>query len=535
MQPFATKAHPSGLFVFLQHALSITLLLFSGTLWAQTISDDCAVCHNQIYQDWKASGHPYKLMESAAAQNRPIPLPDGYAWDDISYVIGGYRWKSRYMDNDGYIITQGITSEKPEAGNTQYNYLVGDWSDYHADEADGTKPYNCGKCHTTGWVPDEDADTDNDLSDNQGGLPGIHGSFEAGGIQCIQCHGGAMHADMGDIDRSADACGACHYRTAAPGEENVITAKGGWIKHHEQYNEHLAGPHAAADCVVCHNPHKRGEFSTWQPGDEGHEDGAVCGVSCHESKMESFMQNAMYDYGVTCQDCHMPFASKSAIPLGAHQGDVKTHIFYINTDPLDKSAMFSEDGSEVLLDAEGKAAVTLDFVCQRCHESASLEELSKFAQDFHEPEKAMEHVGLNTGLTGTWWNADRAGEGFLLEVTNTYGFPLVFLSLYTYDDQGNQVYLVAVSSETDGATAQLNVSITTAQKWGSGFNPEIENEFPWGSGTITFSSCGVATVLLQPNEDALAAGFTEFTFELTRTFDNVTCPAFDNHSGISMN
>ena len=518
--------------------LAATLLLLPTAASAQTISDDCAECHNTIYQNWKASGHPYKLMKGDIAQNRPIPLPEGYSWDDISYVIGGYKWKSRYMDTNGYIITEGLNGEfmagvdKVDPGNTQYNYLVGFWSNYHADEADGTKPYNCGSCHTTGWVAN---DNPTDLSGNQDGLPGIHGTFEQGGIQCIQCHGGAQHADLGMVDRSADACGACHYRTAAPGDDNVIPASSGWIKHHEQYNEHLAGPHGSEDCVMCHDPHKRGEYSIWEEGSKGHESGAECGVNCHSSKMETYMDNAMYDYGVTCNDCHMPFATKSAQPQGPNMGDVQTHIFYINSDPVDKNAMFTEDGSAVLLDTEGKASVTLDFVCQRCHENASLEELSKFATDFHVPGASLQNVGVNTGLTGTWWDAQRAGEGFLLEVTMLNDAPFMFMSFYTYDDQGNQVFLVAVSNAVNGTTAELDVSITSGQFWGDAFDPSIDAESPWGTGTIDFSTCGEALISLRPDNNAQASGFTNHTFSLTRTFENISCPAFDNLSGVASN
>jgi hypothetical protein len=43
-------------------------------------------------------------------------LPEGYTWDDISYVIGGYNWKARFINAEGYIIT-----DKPgESGNTEY-------------------------------------------------------------------------------------------------------------------------------------------------------------------------------------------------------------------------------------------------------------------------------------------------------------------------------------------------------------------------------------------------------------------------------
>ena len=68
-------------------------------------SDKCMGCHGQEYNEWKASGHPYKLRTAEEIKSVPVPLPEGYTWDDISYVIGGYKWKARYMDKKGYIIT----------------------------------------------------------------------------------------------------------------------------------------------------------------------------------------------------------------------------------------------------------------------------------------------------------------------------------------------------------------------------------------------------------------------------------------------
>jgi hypothetical protein len=57
----------------------------------------------------------------------------------------------------------------------------------------------------------------------------------------------------------------------------------------------------------------------------------------------------------------MPYATKSAQPLGPYQGDVQTHIFYINTDA--EANMFTEDGAYVALDDDGKAAVMMKTTC----------------------------------------------------------------------------------------------------------------------------------------------------------------------------
>ncbi len=371
--------------------LGIAVFFMPGIVFAQSYegSEFCQECHEVNYSLWKVSGHPYKLMKSEEARNRPIPLPLGYSWDDISYVIGGYKWKSRYIDNDGWIITSTFDEDGEEVlGANQYNNLVGFWSDYHPGE---DKPYDCGACHTTNWVANDNPE---DLTGNQDGMPGMWGTFDEGGIQCEQCHGNGMTME---VDDSAEFCGSCHFRTYPPGGENGIPASGGFIRHHEQYNEHLAGPHAEMKCVTCHDPHARAEWSIVRE----------CSV-CHSDKAESFAQTTMYDYGVECKDCHMPFATKSAQPTGPHAGYLQTHIFYIDTDPAGN--MFTEDGGLVALDSNGKAAVTMDFACQRCHETAALTELAKFAEDFHAAEKSLEDIGINSGLTGTWWDSDRSGE-----------------------------------------------------------------------------------------------------------------------------
>lgn len=503
-----------GLVTFMVGAV---LLAFSGTAMAQTISDPCAECHNENYQAWKASGHPYKLMKADIAQNRPIPLPEGYEWSDISYVIGGYKWKSRYMDKDGYIITQGLhpaneDNAKDDPGDTQYNYMTGEWVNYHADEEDGTKPYDCGVCHTTNWVQNEDP---TDLTGNQDMLPGIHGTFDQGGIQCIQCHGGEMHGDFGNIDSSAEACGTCHYRTAAPGaEENVIPASGGFIKHHEQYNEFLAsGSHGDfLECTSCHNPHFKAEFSITN----------TC-ETCHGGIAASYAKTTMFDYQVECIDCHMPLATKSGQVTGPHQGDVQTHIFRIDTDPM--ANMFTEDGAFVALDDDGNAAVTLDFACQRCHETASLDELALYAEDFHAEDKSLEDIGLDPGLSGTWYNGDKSGEGFLLEVDKNR---FLFASFYTYGPNGEQTWLIAQLDTADGTTANVTLYIPEGGTWG---DPSGANTGQvWGTGTMMFPTCTSGSFAFTPNQAMMDRGYTAASYDLARLLPSgIACPTFVNN------
>jgi hypothetical protein len=237
----------------------------------------------------------------------------------------------------------------------------------------------------------------------------------------------------------------------------------------------------------------------------------------------------MADYGVECKDCHMPFATKSANKLGPFEGDLQTHIFYINTDP--DASMFNEAGDFVALDENGKAAVTLDFACKRCHETADMDELAKFAKNFHA--QSLDEIGLNPGLSGHWWGGvSRDGEGFLLDFSYSNGELILIASFYTYDSEGNQVWLIASGPATTGTTATVSVRITDGPMWGDDFDPNSLNSTPWGTADFTFPSCEAGTVILMPNEAMKSVGYTDFGYDLNRdvTVSGIQCPTFVNNA-----
>jgi hypothetical protein len=130
------------------------------------------------------SGYPGKLNKVENGQPPAYPfteVPEGYTWDDITYVIGGYYWKARFISTDGYIITE---PEGTDPFGTQYNFanpVVGNeahWVPYHQGEM---KAYTCGTCHTTGYS--------NDPYTHQDDLPGLIRTWSEPGVQCEACHG----------------------------------------------------------------------------------------------------------------------------------------------------------------------------------------------------------------------------------------------------------------------------------------------------------------------------------------------------------
>jgi len=320
-------------------------------------SAKCGGCHTALYETFMKSGHPYKLNKVVDGKPPQYPFteipnpPEGWTWNDISYVIGGYGWKARFMDKNGYIITDkpGATISDTNYLN-QYNFantLLGQsagWVKYNSGVTQ--LEYNCGNCHTTGYRPDG----------HQDGLEGIVGQWAEPGIQCEACHGpGSLHAgnpygiDM-KVERDPELCGKCHRR----GDVTQVDAKGGFVEHHEQYEELYQSKHVTLDCVLCHDPHT-GVIQLRQAGEPTTR---IQCQNCH-FKQAQYQKNPKHEDFVDCVDCHMPRIAKTAWGNAEKfTGDIRVHLMAI--DPT-QVGQFSEDGKT------SKSQITLDFACKQCH------------------------------------------------------------------------------------------------------------------------------------------------------------------------
>lgn len=405
-------------------------------------SEECGVCHTVEYASFVQTGHPFKLNKVVNGEQPIYPfttlngvlqrvfdddldIMGGFAdtgpgtdnslgtpvtWDDVSYVIGGYFWKARFIDQAGAIVT---------GSNVQYNFATDAMSGYHNNEQD--KPYNCGNCHTTGW-----RHTDATLNPvGQDGLQFMQGTFNEGGVHCEACHSaGSAHAKFrGGIVRDADprtlvemttadagyglavACGECHTRDGErdypayvsgydaalatamvvdprPNEMGGrIAASGGLIRHHEQYDEILgidpdtldttrsAGFMAThGDCNTCHYPHGSSvnvdnPLYTGMPGVDP-SNGACLG--CHTDYDTALRGPGMQT--LDCADCHMPDLAKSATAVAGDAdrpsvGDVASHIFAINLDSTEDQ--FTIDGKFAY------PQIDESWACRTCHNSSA--------------------------------------------------------------------------------------------------------------------------------------------------------------------
>ncbi|MFN2201167.1 MAG: cytochrome c3 family protein, partial [Caldilineaceae bacterium] len=332
----------------------------------------CQGCHEELYASYMETGHPHiqNLVMDGEAPQYPFSEvenpPEGYEWSDILYVIGGYGWKARFVDKDGYLITGD------EGATTQYNLynenldMGDDWVAYHAGEQIA---YDCAVCHATGYIPEG----------NQDDLPGLIGTWAEDGVGCEACHGpGSNHVNNPyqvemQIVRDSALCGQCHQ---LPEPEN-IDADEGFFAHRGAYAELYTSKKRVMDCVDCHDPHQSTKYG------DSVDDRALC-AECHFEQAE--YQKISDRRHASCTDCHMPQATVFAIGSPElHMGDMRTHVFGVNVGAETK---FNDDGSTSM------PYLTVDYTCKGCHNDEGRggpmadEDLVQAATGYHDRDEA---------------------------------------------------------------------------------------------------------------------------------------------------
>jgi hypothetical protein len=351
-------------------------------------SGACRACHPDKDEIQSLHGHAniLKVVQGQApaypveADRAGVPdPPEGFDWSQIAFVIGGHTRAARFIDQDGFLLTNdsaGVDTQRnldfPPNGN-QAGFVA--YEDEGRFGPDDPKPfgYDCFVCHTTGAEPPDPDDPE--FQDNR---PGIAGTWNEAGVQCEACHGpGSNHVGQPQardlyVNRTARFCGRCHNHEFDI-DTTVIRAVDGYIRANSQYAELAhSGAHAAFACVDCHEPHTSPNY------DRERSHVREC-VDCHANQSMALHANRVFVRGeyvepLGCQSCHMPLATVSGSPgevpadSAARVGDTRTHIFRIQSGEQDYTTMFNDDLTTVRTDDRGRAAVTVDYVCLRCHD-----------------------------------------------------------------------------------------------------------------------------------------------------------------------
>lgn len=346
----------------------------------------CVACHPSLPALTAKHGHMHALnrvqgvapsYNAAADRGVVTDPPAGYSWNDIAYVISGYTLRALFVDQDGFVITTGF-----DGVDAQYNLNFGangtaaGFVPYLPAQAERLEyAFECIRCHTTGPV---ERTADNPQS--QGGREGIQGTWAEANVTCEACHGpGSNHVPNPQlrnifVDSSADTCARCHAPN--PDDQEQIPVVDGYLSANAQYSElRASGGHSDFGCGYCHDPHA----STVYDRDNGIRNDCT---DCHGGQNLAFHADTTFEWGdyvepIGCESCHMPLAGRSGsnadpavVGDDARIGDVRTHIFRIDVSGDDYTSMITADDGEVIVDDEGRAAVTVDFACLRCHHGA---------------------------------------------------------------------------------------------------------------------------------------------------------------------
>ncbi len=323
---------------------------------------ECKKCHEEIYEGWKSTMHPYKfqqvspkavigdfkknnrltsgdktisMLEKAGEYFITVAGPDKKEHSyKIKYLIGGF-WKQLYVtefpNGELHILPAMWIVETQSWQKSKY------WSDT-------IYQYSCSGCHNTGTQINYDKSKDT-----------FKTTWADLGVACESCHGpGSKHLDAKEGDesgtianpakipdpaRAAMVCGSCHIRGSSPDgqygyphgykpgdqlnfmfkEKPKLHPDDSSRANRQQYIDWKKSGHAREGvmCWDCHYSHKKGnanKFQTKLPGS------SLC-RSCHE--VESKGVHGIHSVN-NCVGCHMPPVGKRAT-----KGDVHSHQFKV--------------------------------------------------------------------------------------------------------------------------------------------------------------------------------------------------------------
>ncbi|MFK7954500.1 MAG: hypothetical protein AB8B96_00255 [Lysobacterales bacterium] len=118
---------------------------------------------------------------------------------------------------------------------------------------------------------------------------------------------------------------------------------------------------------------------------------------------------------------------------------------------------------------------------------------------------------LQTGLNGTWWNADQDGQGFVIHIIPDAN--QLFLAWFTFAPSGGKQLWLTGSGTLDQMPVELTLTLTSG---GALNSPEpATSAQQWGSATLQFDTCATGNFSF----DGQATG----SIDITRLTPVVSC------------
>ena len=335
-------------------------------------SGQCAPCHQNEYNEWKASQHAVAMQEArvgtvlgAFDSTRFVDAgvttifyrrgaeyfvnsegPDGKNHDyAIRYTFGVWPLQQYLAEFPGgrYQALPIAWDARPQAqGGQRWFSLTAGERISHTDELHWTGAqynwnYMCADCHSTAVRKQYDAER------NQ--FNTTHAEISVG---CEACHGpGSLHAQWGKYPRFIRAIIWENDRIPAQLSERVGVR---WAIDSSTGNARRSAPRTSdreiETCAQCHarRVHIADGYTAGEPFTDFYDPLLLPrDVYFPDGQQRdevytygSFLQSRMYSFGVTCSDCHNPHTGKTRLPGNAvcgqcHRGakyDTSAHTFH---------------------------------------------------------------------------------------------------------------------------------------------------------------------------------------------------------------
>jgi hypothetical protein len=125
------------------------------------------------------------------------------------------------------------------------------------------------------------------------------------------------------------------------------------------------------------------------------------------------------------------------------------------------------------------------------------------------------------GLSGTWFDTSRSGEGLVLQMLPDGSWVAVWFTYPAEGEAGEQAWLLGTSSVTDMDTIKFSSVVRPlGARFGAAFNPGDVNRAAWGSFEIQVQDCGNATLRYS---GPAAYGSGERTLTRFSEIDEIRC------------
>ncbi len=124
-------------------------------------------------------------------------------------------------------------------------------------------------------------------------------------------------------------------------------------------------------------------------------------------------------------------------------------------------------------------------------------------------------------ISGSWYLPARDGEGYVIEIIGPELEQQMLAYFYTYDEAGNQIWMIGGQAPFNGDTAVLPMLITSGASYGDDFDPADVLRESWGTLTFKFTSKNAGTVL---RESTMGFGTDTVDIERLTSVTGLVCP-----------